>query len=286
MQRPQPDETEGHDPSSDRHETKLGTAPQSPEGEGPHAENESQLHQHSGVGLGEEQVKQNVHAYREPPVSPKTSPHPVETILGRGLRRLLQWGIPMSVLGLALPAPSPGEGLLAYVLIHLTLLQAATFVFVIEIAPLTDSPWFGHLKRAWLASSASVIAAAVGFSALLTLATSAAARYDASLQFLQLLSSLDIGWVVAAIYLGGRRMWGNRVATLLGSALLVACVGSIAIYLVRVGFTPAGAWLVDGAELLLVVIPSDVVAAVLSLGVLLLAAVRVDQPTAQPSAQS
>jgi len=45
-----------------------------------------------------------------------------------------------------------------------------------------------------------------------SLATSAALRYDPSLQFLQLLSSLDIAWAATALALGARRRFGPRVA--------------------------------------------------------------------------
>lgn len=211
--------------------------------------------------------------------------HPIETILSVGLKRLLQWGIPLSLLALVFSAPR-GDGLLGYVLTHLAVLQIATFVFVVEMAPLTDSPWFRQFKRAWLASSASLVAAAVGFSALLTLATSAAARYDVSLQFLQLLSSLDIAWVVATLYLGSRKLWGRHIGLILASILIGACVLSIAIYLNTVGFTSEGGWLIDGAQMLRIVIPSDTVAAVVALSVVLVASHRSTAPIAQPSPQS
>lgn len=217
-----------------------------------------------------------------------TSPshvHPMETILSTGLKRLLQWGIPLSLLALVFPAPQ-GDGLFSYVLIHLTVLQIATFVFAVEMAPLTDDPWFRQFKRAWLASSASLVAAAVGFSALLTLATSAAARYDVSLQFLQLLSSLDIAWVVATLFLGSRKLWGQPVALVLASILIGACVLSIAIYLDTVGFTSDGGWLIDGTQMMRIVIPSDTVAAIVSLSVVLVASQRSTTPIAQPSPQS
>lgn len=214
------------------------------------------------------------------------STHPFQTILTTGLRRLLQWGLPLTGLALVIGAPAPGERLLAYTLTHLTILQVATLLYVTEVAALTDHPWFEGVKRTWLASAVSVVAAAVGFSALLTLATSAAARYDVSLQFLQLLSSLDIAWVVAAIYLGSRYLWGKPVAIATASTLLAACVVSIAVYLGVVGFTDAGGWLVDGGEMLRIVIPSDTVAAIVSVSVLLRAGSKADQRTAQPSAQS
>ncbi len=197
----------------------------------------------------------------------QTAPHPIETILSVSLKRLLFLAIPWSAINLIF---GPGDDPYLYVNLQLTLLQIATFSLVISLAPLTDRPWFRTTRRSWLASAVSLVAVAVGFSALLTLATSAAARYDVSLQFLQLLSSLDIAWVVAALYLGSRVLWSNRVALILGTLMLVACVASIAIYLNVVGFTPDGGWLVDGEQMLRIVIPSDVMAAIISTTVLLL----------------
>lgn len=215
-----------------------------------------------------------------------TSPHPVETIFGTGLRRLLAWGVPLSAAALAFGAPEPDNGLWAYSVIHLTVLQLATLLFVMETARLTDVPWFQDVRFPWLASAASLIAAAVGFSALLTLATSAAARYDASLQFLQLLSSVDIAWVVSALYIGARTLAGIRLAVPAGLALIAGCIWSISAYLSEVGFAAAGGWLVDGGQLLRIVLPADAAAAVVSLAVLLGAARRADQPTLQERLQS
>lgn len=212
--------------------------------------------------------------------------HPIEHILRTGLKRLLQWGIPLSAVALVLPAPASDDGLLGYMLVHLGVAQVITLLFAIEVAPLTDRPWFPSVRRSWLASASSVVAAVVGFSALLTLATSAAARYDVSLQFLQLLSSLDIAWVVAALYLGSRWLWGRRIGLILGGLLLAACVISIAIYLNVVGFTDEGGWLVSGGDMLRIVISSDLMAAAVSLSVLAAAARRADQATVQPSPQS
>jgi hypothetical protein len=164
-------------------------------------------------------------------------------------------------------------------------LQVVTFGLVVELTSLTDQPWFNHLKKAWLASTASLVAVVVGFSALLTLATSAAAQYETSLQFLQLLSSLDIAWVVAALYIGARKLWGRGIALVLGSMILLACVASIALYLQTVGFTESGGWLVDVNAMFRIVISSDTIAALLSLTILF-AAARSVQRTEQPRPHS
>lgn len=203
-----------------------------------------------------------------------TSVYPVEQILRKGLRRLLIWAPLLVIVAFVIGAPPSDEGLYSYTLAHLAILQIITFAFAIEIGPLADLGWFESLRRPWLARVSAMVAAVVGFSALLTLASSAAARYDPSLQFLQLLSSLDIAWVVAGLYLGARALWGKRIAVVAGSLLLVACVVSIALYLDAVGFAADGGWLVDGAQMWRIVIPSDVMAAVITITTLLVAARR------------
>ena len=218
-------------------------------------------------------------------MSGPASLHPLETILTVGLKRLLMWGLPLSIAMFVVPAPGPNDGLLVYSLVHLTVLQVVTFGLVVELTSLTDQPWFNHLKKAWLASTASLVAVVVGFSALLTLATSAAAQYETSLQFLQLLSSLDIAWVVAALYIGARNLWGRGIALVLGSMILLACVASIALYLQTVGFTESGGWLVDANAMFRIVISSDTIAALLSLTILFAAASSV-QRTEQPRPHS
>jgi len=213
------------------------------------------------------------------------SAHPLESALWVGLKRLLQWGIPLSVLALVFEAPDPEAGLLTYNMVHLIVLQVAALLLAAELAPLLNRPWFPAVSRHWLASAASLIAIITGFAALLTLATSAAARYEPSLQFLQLLSSLDIAWVTAALFYGAWKLWGRLTAWVLGSLIIVACVASIAVYLNVVGFTESGGWLVDGTRMMTIVIPADMVAAVVALSVLLSAGWNADQATEQRSPQ-
>ncbi len=286
MESPEAHETENHNPGTDHKKSYLGIRPESPESNGQHTKHHGQLGRYAGIGGRKQQIENHVHDVGEHMTASSPSRlHPVESILGTGLKRLLQWGIPLSLIALLFPAPE-GDGLLQYTLIHLTVVQIATFLFVIEMSPLTDRPWFSPIKRSWLASSASLVAAVVGFSALLTLATSGGARYDPSLQFLQLLSSLDIAWVVAALYLGTRKLWGKPLALILASALIVICVWSIAVYLTSVGFTSDGGWLVDGSEMMRIIIPADTVAAVAAIAAMLGASQRADQRTAQPNPQS
>lgn len=214
------------------------------------------------------------------------TPHPLERALATGLRRLLMWAVPLTALGLLYPAPPPSDGLYGYVIVQLAIIQVATFLYAMEVGDLLDAPWFAGKRRAWLASTASLVASVVGFSALLTLSVSAAARYDVSLQFLQLLSSLDIAWVVSGLYLAGRVLWSRTIAATAATVLLIACVTSIAVYLSVVSFTDGGGWLVDGREMMRIVIPSDVMAAIITLSSLLIASRRRTQPTLQANDQS
>jgi hypothetical protein len=281
-----PHESKRHQSSTEGEKPDLRIGPEPPYRPSSDGQYHDDLDGHSIVGRWQDQINE-IHHLRQRPMSvtPSLSRHPLESVLGTGLRRLLQIAIPLSLLALVFPASS-NEHLLIYVLVHLTVLQIATFAFVIEVSALLTAAWFGGLRRRWLASAVSLVAATVGFSALLTLATSAAARYDVSLQFLQLLSSMDIAWVVAALYLGARQLWGKRVGVALGSFLLAACVWSIAVYLDSVGFTNSGGWLVDGDEMLRIVLPSDLMAAVLSVTVLLLGGRKADYRTEQARPQS
>ena len=120
----------------------------------------------------------------------------------------------------------------------------------------------------------SVVLLVTGLVGLVTLASSAALRYPPSLQFLQLLSALDIAWVVAGTMLALRSLWGNLVSLAGGVMMSVICVVSIALYLAEVGLTADSEWLVDGGQMLRLVLPFDVAAAVITVALTLLAAHR------------
>jgi hypothetical protein len=124
-----------------------------------------------------------------------------------------------------------------------------------------------------------------GVVGLVTLATAAALPFQPSLQFLSLLSALDMAWAGAAIVFGARRRWGRRAALVGGTLLGAFCVGSIWNYLRVAGLGPAGEWQLVGAELTRLVLPFDMVAAVVA-GVLLWTGMRADEATVQVSDQS
>ena len=162
-----------------------------------------------------------------------------------------------------------GEDPLFTVTAHLVLLVAFSIGLTFHLASLGDDPWFsglkigeeGHRALTWVA----VIVMVAGATGLVTLATSAALRFDPSLQFLQMVSSLNVAWVTAALTLGLRRRFGVGVAVA-GTVMLGAvCVWSIWHYLNTVGFTANGGWLLDALQLNRLVLPYDTAAAVIAI---------------------
>lgn len=158
------------------------------------------------------------------------------------------------------------------VIVHLSIVVGSATALTWRLTGVLDEVHFPAVARPWLASATSIVALVVGHAALVTLASSAALRYDPSLQFLQLLSALDVAWSAAAFGLGVRVVArSDRVGSAAGVALDSICVFSIWNYLRVVGFAEDGGWVVDGSELLTLVIPFDVVAAVMAIGALLMA---------------
>ena len=165
--------------------------------------------------------------------------------------------------------PQPDDPLLTAT-IHLAALVAFSVGLVFHLAPLADQPWFtttslgdrGRRGASWVL----LVVLVTGATGLVTLATSAALRYDASLQFLQVLSALDIAWAAAALMLGLRRRRGVRAALAGALALGVVCVWAIWRYLDVVGFTEAGGWIVSASDLNTLVLPYDMGAAALAVG--------------------
>jgi hypothetical protein len=135
----------------------------------------------------------------------------------------------------------------------------------------------------------SLVVVVTGLIGLVTLATSAALRLEPSLQFLQLLSALDIAWAGAAVMIGAYRLWGRGAALVGGGVLGVFCVWSIWNYLHIVGFTDAGGWLVEGGQVMRLVLPFDMMAAGVAVTLLVVGSGRAEpasQRTAQASDQS
>lgn len=179
--------------------------------------------------------------------------------------RLLPWGLVASAIGLAF---QPSSAPLAPVTVHLALIVGFGLWAVAKMARFTDEPWLQqtNLSPRWRAfwSAGMVVSFGTGLVALIALASSAALRYAPSLQFLQLLSALDIAWAGSALFLGVRWLKGTRLAWAMAIGLGVFCIWSIWNYLRIVGFGADGAWIVDRAALMRYVLPYDMAAALIA----------------------
>ena len=193
------------------------------------------------------------------------------------MERAVLTTVPFLALGLVASMPllliawSPPPFVL--VLIHLTVLVLLGFLASLRLAPLASGDWFrGQVwtpHRRSLVSGVSIVFLVTGLVGLVTIASSAALRYPPSLQFLQLLSALDIAWAGAALVVGVYRAWRMPTAVAAGLMLTVVCIWSIWWYLDGVGFGPNGEWIVDATYLMQRVLPFDVAAAVMAIGALL-----------------
>lgn len=197
--------------------------------------------------------------------------HPLESALASATKWTFVTAV-ASVPLLAVPASWVADHRLVVVTTHLSIVVGLATTLAWRLSSSLDEDMFQEATRPWLAAAAAMVALVTGFAALVTLASSAALRYDPSLQFLQLLSALDVAWSAAALGYGARRLtasprWGVAAAAMLD----VVCVASIWNYLRTVGFDPAGGWVVDRSALLTLVIPFDVAAALMAIGSLLAA---------------
>ncbi len=201
--------------------------------------------------------------------------------------RMLAPALLAAVVLLVVPSQEDPFGLF---IVQLSALVAFGVVVAVRLAPLSSrEDWFvgsgWSSRRRRLAGAAVTVALVTGAVALLTLASSAALRLQPSLQFLQLLSALDIAWAAAAIVVGAELRWGRAAAWAGGLILGVLCVFSIWRYLDIVGFTDDGGWLVSGADLWRYVIPFDTIAATAAV-LILVAGVWRPYRTAQARPQS
>lgn len=206
------------------------------------------------------------------------------TPLERALIRSVGWLIPglaIAAVGLAVRTTS----LVPLVIIQLSLIVTFGLGVTLHLVELVNDRWFTDWKPTArrLGAGASVVALVTGVVALITLTSSAALGLKPSLQFLQLLSALDIAWSTAALIVGVNWRWGKSAAIAAGVVLSVVCVWSIWRYLSVVGLSPEGGWIVEISALWRYVLPFDIGAAFMALTAFLAGA---RQPTAQRSPQS
>ncbi len=212
----------------------------------------------------------------------------------RAIIQAVRWmiaGLLLTPLLLAVPTP---HGSTPWILFHLSVIVAGGLALTMTLGRYLRDPWFTDLGpvRSLLASAASIVVLVTGAVGIVTLASSAALRLDPSLQFLQLLSALDIAWVVGATAIGATFLKGRTVGWIAGTMMVTVCVWSVAMYLGAVGYAPSGGWLVDGKAMWRYILPYDIAGAVIALTTLGLGVrakatqTHADQAMAQPSLQS
>ena len=208
----------------------------------------------------------------------------------RALLRVVPFLAGGLIASLPLLAVTPGDAPLGWFIAQLVVLVAIGHAMTITVMNLGDDPWFkamswGPAMRS-IASGVGLVVLVTGTVGLITLASSAALGFDPSLQFLQLLSALDIAWAGAALTIGVYRAFSRGWAIFAGATLGIVCVWSIWNYLSIVGFGPDGSWVVSGPDLARYVIPFDIVAALLAVVFFLVGVRSQVHTTEQPSPQS
>lgn len=201
------------------------------------------------------------------------------------LARAATWTVVGAAASPALLIVTVPPDFLAWSTLHLSAVVAGGVALIMWVGPLADDGWFATSRSvaAQRYGGAVAVIAVVTFAVgVVTLASGAALRFDPSLQFLQLISALDIAWVVATAAIGARRWWGRGAAWVVAWVVAAVCVFSIYRYLDIVGFAADGGWLVDGGEIVRLVLPFDMMAAAVAIG-LLIGGTR-SQRTRHPSA--
>ncbi|GMQ92842.1 MAG: hypothetical protein BMS9Abin12_0319 [Acidimicrobiia bacterium] len=208
----------------------------------------------------------------------------------RALLRTVPWLLGGLVLSIPLLLVDVAGDPLVTFTVQLTVLVGFGLVLSHVLVRLGTAEWF--IGVSWstfvrlISSGIGLVVLVTGTVGLVTLASSAALRYDPSAQFLQLISALDIAWVGAAITIGAYRAWGRAWAVVGGAAVGVVCIWSIWNYLDHVGFGQNGEWIVSAPDLTRFVLPYDTVAAVAAVSVFLIGVRARAQATEQPSPQS
>lgn len=158
---------------------------------------------------------------------------------------------------------------------QLTLLSLFSVFLAYRLLHQSDQVWFGgrslRLGQRLFGTALGVIVIVTGVVALATLASSAALRFEASTQFFQLVSALDIAWAVSTVMVAAHWLWGRRAALVGGLAVVAVCLWAVRRYIVLVGFGAKGGWRVRGDSLFELVIIYDMAVAALAIGLLVFA---------------
>lgn len=208
----------------------------------------------------------------------------------RALLATVPWLVGALILAVPLLAVDTGDDPLQPFTVQLMILVVFALILSNVLVVFGTPDWFS--TEQWTAptklvsSGVALVVLVTGSVGLVTLASSAALRFDPSTQFLQLISALDIAWVVAAVTIGAYRAWGRRWAVVGGAVLGALCVWSIWNYLATVGFGPNGEWVVSSSDLMRLVLPYDVAAALISVAVFLVGVRAAAQAMEHPSLQS
>ena len=161
---------------------------------------------------------------------------------------------------------------------QLILLVIFGLVLAARLLRSVDTPWFANRglspQRQLMATGLGAVIIVTGVVGLVTLASSAALRFQPSTQFLQLLSALDIAWAAATVMVALYWLRGRRAALVGGALVGVLCIATIFRYLDAVGFTKRGKWRLDGGDVWAYVIPYDLAVAAIAIGLFVYAARR------------
>ena len=162
--------------------------------------------------------------------------------------------------------------------VQLALLSLFAVFIAYRLLEHSDQFWFAgsRLSPAQRAAGTalSLVVVVTGTVALVTLASSAALRYQPSTQFFQLLSALDIAWAASAVMVAAYWLWGRRPAVIGGLTVVAVCIWAVGNYITVVGFGPGGGWRVRGRSLFELVIVYDMAVAIIAIGLLVYAVKR------------
>jgi hypothetical protein len=181
------------------------------------------------------------------------------TLAERALIRCVVWATTGAAAALPLlVVPEPGDPTTT-LMIHLAALSGFGVALAFHLAPLADGEWFvgtgsGPIVRRG-AAAGLLVAAAVVSTGVVAVATAAALRFDASVQFLQMLAAVGITAVAGSAGLGVRRLAGRGAAATVAMGTAALCIWSLWRYLDLVGFGADGGWVVDGAQIRRTMLP-------------------------------